>query len=94
MDIKNLKFGDITKYEKGKDVIHYEWTINGKILTFYDFCNILYQDRFRQICFRALLILPYKVTEKEWVNIINAATLGSKTVIIEEKPYVHVDMDY
>jgi len=78
-DTAGLKFEDFIQY--GSDPPYYEWTINGKILMFNEEAEIIAQNKFRELCLRYLHILPQKLREKSWTNIINRAL---KNVIVKE----------
>lgn len=83
-EISELSFEDFIQYTS--DPPYYEWVVNGKALTFYQENDIIKQDRFRELCFRELHILPSRLKEATWTNIINRAlkNIIIKTIALED----------
>lgn len=70
-EVSDISYEDFIQY--GEDEPTYEWIINGKGLHFVNEVDIINQSRFRELCFRELHILPFKLTEFSWTEIINTA---------------------
>jgi hypothetical protein len=70
-EVSDISYEDFIQY--GEDEPTYEWIINGKTLHFVNETDIIKQDRFRELCFRELHILPFRLTEFSWTEIINTA---------------------
>lgn len=78
-EISQLSFEDFIKYET--DPPYYEWIINGKSLQFFSEAEIINQHQFRNLCFRELHILPTKIKDLNWVQIVNRAL---ENIIVKE----------
>lgn len=77
--ISDLSYEEFIQYKS--DPPWYEWIINGQSLQFYNESDIIFQQKFRELCFRKLHILPYKLKDSVWGNIVNNAL---KNIIIKE----------
>ena len=69
-----IEYGQLTQY-KGSEP-YYEWEIRVKGGEFVKFSfnnesEIINQSKFLQICFRELKLLPNRIKQKEWTNILN-----------------------
>lgn len=69
--VSNLSYEEFIQYVT--DPPYYEWIVNGKSLKFYNELDIINQQAFRQLCFRELHILPGRLKDINWTNIINNA---------------------
>ena len=70
-EVSQLSYEDFIKFET--DPPYYEWIINEKSLRFFSESEIINQIQFRVLCFRELHILPTKIKEINWVQIVNRA---------------------
>ena len=59
--------------QHGTEDPYYEWIINGKPLKFFNESDIISQNSFREQCFRELHILPFKLTDFNWTEVVNIA---------------------
>ena len=73
-EVSQLSYEDFIKYET--DPPYYEWIINKKSLRFFSESEIINQLQFRVLCFRELHILPTKIKELNWVQIVNSALVN------------------
>ena len=78
-EISELSFEEFIQHKS--DPPYYEWVINGKALTFYQENDIIKQDKFRELCFRELHLLPSRLKDASWTKIINRAL---KNIVIKE----------
>jgi hypothetical protein len=78
-EVSELSFEEFQKH--ATDPPFYVWIINGKSLRFYSESDIIKQNRFRELCFRELFILPYRIQEVNWTKIVNNAL---KNVVVKE----------
>lgn len=77
-EINQLSYQDFIQW--ATDPPYYEWVINDKSLKFYSEADIIYQQKFRMLCFRELYILPNRLKDIKWTKIINNAL---KNVIVK-----------
>jgi hypothetical protein len=70
-DISKLSFEEFIQHRT--DPPYYEWIINGISFTFFNETDIINQQKFRELCFRKLNILPFRLKENKWVEIVNRA---------------------
>jgi len=70
-EISELTYGQFFKYTT--DPPYYEWIINDSSLKFYNELEIINQDKFRQLCFRKLNLLPNRLKIMNWTKILNTA---------------------
>lgn len=70
------------------DPPYYIWTINGKKLKFYTEADLINQNMFRQLCLRYINILPMKLKEETWTDIVNKALKEMTFQDVEEKAEV------
>lgn len=70
-EVSRLSFEEFAKYST--DPPYYEWMINGKSLRFFSETEIINQEQFRVLCFRELHILPTKLKDINWTQIVNNA---------------------
>jgi hypothetical protein len=78
-EISELSFEEFIQHKS--DPPYYEWIVNGKNLIFYQENDIIKQDKFRELCFRELHLLPSKLKDTSWTKIINRAL---KNIVIKE----------
>lgn len=69
--ISDLSYEEFIQYKT--DPPWYEWTVNGQTLAFYNELDIIDQRRFRELCFRKLHVLPFRLKDSVWGNIVNNA---------------------
>ena len=81
-EVSQLSYEDFIKYET--DPPYYEWIINEKSLRFFSETEIINQLQFRVLCFRELHILPTKIKELNWVQIVNRALVNIIIRKVEE----------
>jgi hypothetical protein len=81
-EVSDISYEDFIQH--GEEDPTYEWVVNGKGLKFSNEADIINQAKFRELCFRELHILPYKITEFGWTEIINTA-LANVIVKTEEE---------
>jgi hypothetical protein len=70
--ISELSFEELIQYMS--DPPHYGWKINSKELKFFNESDIINQTTFREMCFRELHILPVRLSDIKWTEVINTAT--------------------
>lgn len=70
-EVSDISYEDFIQY--GIEEPTYKWFINGKGLLFMSESDIINQTRFRELCFKELHILPFKLTEYSWTEIVNTA---------------------
>ena len=70
-EVSDISYEEFIQY--GQEEPSYEWIVNGKGLKFIDEADIINQAKFRELCFRELHILPYKISDFGWTEIINTA---------------------
>jgi hypothetical protein len=80
--ISNISFEQLKQFTT--DPPYYEWIVSGKVLRFYSEQEIIMQERFRALCFRHLGMLPYKLKQETWTDIVNAALLHMEVVAIDQ----------
>lgn len=78
-EISELSFEEFTQYRS--DPPYYEWKINGKKLAFFSETEIINQQKFRELCFRELHVMPFRIKDMNWTKIINRAL---QNVIVKE----------
>ena len=69
--IASINFEEFSQYNT--DPPYYVWVINGQPLKFYSEEDIINQRVFRNLCMRTLHILPKKLSDPKWTQIINNA---------------------
>ena len=77
--VSALEYGTFTKYNT--DPPRYSWIVNGVNLEFSNARDIMSQDKFRELVFTNLDMLPEKVSEAVWTGTVN---LALKNVVIED----------
>lgn len=82
LEISQLSYEEFIKFQT--DPPYYEWIINGKSLRFFSETEIINQLQFRVLCFRELHILPIKIKDLNWVQIVNRALVNIIIKKIEE----------
>lgn len=70
-EVSRLSYEDFIMYTT--DPPYYEWVVNGKSLRFFSEQEIISQEQFRILCFRELHILPTKIKDTNWTQIVNTA---------------------
>ena len=70
-DIPDLNYEELCQYQS--DPPYYEWKINGQIMRFFSEDDLLKQDVFRKQCARFLHIVPHRLKDSRWVDILNKA---------------------
>ena len=70
-EVSRLTYEEFIKYST--DPPYYEWIINGKSLRFFSEHEIISQEQFRILCFREINILPTKIKDVNWTQIVNTA---------------------
>ena len=70
-EVSDISYEDFIQY--GEDEPTYGWIVNGKELHFLSETDIIRQDKFRELCFRELHTLPFKLTDFSWTEIVNTA---------------------
>lgn len=81
-EINQLSYGAFVQVRS--DPPYYVWTINEKQLKFFSELDIMLQQRFRQLCFRELHILPFRLKELKWTKIINNVLKNVITTKVDE----------
>lgn len=69
--IASINFEEFSQFNT--DPPYYIWVINGQPLKFYSEEDIINQRMFRDLCMRAIHILPKKLSDSKWTQIINNA---------------------
>lgn len=82
-EVSNLSFEEMIQYKT--DPPYYEWVVNGASLRFYSEIDIIQQQKFRELCFRELHILPIRVKEVNWTAIVNKALENIEIKSINEE---------
>ena len=77
--ISDISYEDFFQHKS--DPPWYEWIVNGQSLQFFNENDIINQQRFRELCFRKLHVLPFRLRDSVWGGIVNNAL---KNVIIKE----------
>lgn len=77
--ISDLSYEEFIQYKS--DPPWYEWTVNGQPLQFFTEMDIINQAKFRELCFRKLHVLPCRLKDSVWSNIVNNAL---KNVSVKE----------
>lgn len=80
-EISPLNYEQLVQYNC--DPPFYDWTINGKVLRFNSEAEIIYQDRFIELCMRNLGILPNKLKRDAWTAIVNEALKNKQIKEVE-----------
>ena len=70
-EISELSYEDFIQYDT--DPPYYEWKVNGESLKFYSELDIMNQQKFRELCFRKLHLLPARLKDINWTTIVNQA---------------------
>ena len=78
-EISELSYGTFIKFTT--DPPYYEWIVNEKSLKFFNEIDIINQDKFRELCFRELHILPTKLKMQNWTKIVNQAL---KNIVLKD----------
>jgi len=63
-EVSQLNFETFRQYTAEEP--YYEWVINGVSMKFFSEGDIIKQQRFRELCFRQLHVLPGLMKEKQW----------------------------
>ena len=82
-EVSELSYEEFTQFLT--DPPHYEWKINDKKLKFFKEIDIIQQTKFRELCFRQLHILPYRLKDNTWIKIVNTALSNVVIVNVEEE---------
>lgn len=82
-EISELSFGEFIQY--ASDPPYYEWIVNEKPLKFWKEEEIIMQNTFRNLCFRCLHILPQRLNDHAWTNIINSALQNVVVKSVEQE---------
>lgn len=69
--VSDLTYGDLVQWKT--DPPYYEWTINEKLLRFYDESDLINQTAFRKLCFREVHTVPVRLKDESWTRILNTA---------------------
>lgn len=69
--ISELSFEQLIMYRS--DPPYYDWIVNGKELRFNSESEIIKQEKFRELCMRNLCILPGRLKDDAWTDIVNTA---------------------
>lgn len=80
--VSDLSFEGLLQIQS--DPPKYEWTINGTILQFFSEAEIIKQEKFRELCFRKLKKLPYRLKDANWNKIINSALENMQLKPVQE----------
>jgi len=80
--VSDLTFGDLVQWKT--DPPYYEWTINEKVLRFYDETDLINQTAFRKLCFREVHTVPVRLKDENWTRILNTALNNIVTRTLEE----------
>lgn len=80
-EVSPLNYEQLVQYNC--DPPFYDWTINGKVLRFNSEAEIIYQDRFIELCMRNLGILPNKIKRDAWTAIVNEALRNKQVKEVE-----------
>jgi len=81
--VSNLDYGALVQYNQ-EDSAYYEWTINGKLLTFKDENDLIEQKSFIRQCMRKIGFVPQQMKKPTWFKILNEALDGHKIEEISE----------
>ena len=81
--ISSLSYESLKQYTV--DPPYYEWTVSGKVLRFYSEQEIIMQDKFRALCMRHLGLLPPKLKNDAWSEIVNVALLHMEVVTVDSE---------
>ena len=76
--VSRLHFGQLTQYLDKPT--YYKWNINGKSVRLDSEMEIMKQERFNAMCFRYLAILPNRLNDDVWTNIVNRALKHIKVI--------------
>ena len=76
--VSRLYFGQLTQYLDKPT--YYKWNINGKSVRLDSEMEIMKQERFNAMCFRYLAILPNRLNDDVWTNIVNRALKYIKVI--------------
>jgi hypothetical protein len=79
-EVSEISYEEFIQY--GTEEPWYEWIVNGQTLTFLSEYDIINQAKFRELCLRKIHVLPFKVSEFAWTEIVNTAL---KNVIIKDE---------
>ena len=66
-----LEYGSLTQVMT--DPPYYEWTVNGQKMMFWSETEILMQTKFRALCLRQLHLVPRRVKDERWSDIVTRA---------------------
>lgn len=80
-EISPLNYEQLVQYNC--DPPFYDWTINGKVLRFNSEAEIIYQDKFIELCMRNLGVLPNKLKREAWTAIVNEALRNKQVKEVE-----------
>lgn len=69
--VSELNFEKMIMYQS--EPPYYDWIINGKPLRFNGEGEIIRQEKFRELCMRHIGILPGRLKDDAWTDIINTA---------------------
>ena len=70
-EVSNMSFGDFRQILT--DPPSYEWSVNENILRFDNSSAIMNQETFRRQCIDVLCILPARLNDNAWTDIVNTA---------------------
>lgn len=76
--IPDVHLGELTQYSA--DPVFYVWKINGEEIRFDYEYEIIRQDRFIVMCMRKLGVLPRKLDNTRWLEIVNKAISHMRVV--------------
>jgi hypothetical protein len=81
-NVSELSFEELTQFKA--EPPHYTWKVNSVELKFYSESEIIYQMKFRELAFRELHLLPFKIKDETWTKIVNNALANLQIVTPEE----------
>ena len=70
-EVSNLSFGEFRQILT--DPPSYEWSVNENILRFDSAASIINQEMFRRQCIDVLCLLPARLNDNAWTDIVNTA---------------------
>lgn len=88
-EVSELEFGGLVQHKD--DPVFYVWSINGEEVRFDSEADLMRQERFLSQCLRKIGMVPHRMTNERWLQILNKALSGMKVVGGNGKPALSLD---
>ncbi|RLC08432.1 MAG: hypothetical protein DRI24_23355, partial [Deltaproteobacteria bacterium] len=69
--ISNLTYEKMVQVKSSDP--YYLWTVNSQEMTFFNESELMNQNKFRELCLRQLHLVPRRMKDEAWADILNSA---------------------